>query len=204
MQPAHPGNRARRPEHRPRESSLRADRAPFRRCGRAEDPGPAVRRSPGHGPGRRPLQHLLTASGITNKSLRALMTGLLNTPYGPGQMTYDLRRLRLAGLIRRIGHTNRYLRHRHGRLLHQNRITACSAPSWPPSSPRHPRPPRRPARHRPARRRLHQPRPPRQSRVNLGPIRDSLRDRFALAGAVRRSPPPWLAVIFPAQSLCEA
>jgi hypothetical protein len=52
---------------------------------------------------------LLTASGITNKSLRALMTGLLNTPYTPGQMTYDLRRLRLAGLICRIEHTNRYV-----------------------------------------------------------------------------------------------
>jgi hypothetical protein len=52
---------------------------------------------------------LLTAAGITNKSLRALMTGLLNTPYTPGQMTYDLRRLRLAGLIRRIEHTNRYV-----------------------------------------------------------------------------------------------
>jgi hypothetical protein len=52
---------------------------------------------------------LLTAAGITNKSLRALMTALLNTPYTPGQMTYDLRRLRLAGLIRRIEHTNRYV-----------------------------------------------------------------------------------------------
>jgi len=52
---------------------------------------------------------LLTAAGITNKSLRALMTGLLNTPYTPGQMTYDLRRLRLTGLIRRIEHTNRYI-----------------------------------------------------------------------------------------------
>jgi hypothetical protein len=51
---------------------------------------------------------LLAATGITNKSLRALMTGLLRTPYSPGQMTYDLRRLRLAGLIHRIEHTNRY------------------------------------------------------------------------------------------------
>jgi predicted MarR family transcription regulator len=51
---------------------------------------------------------LLAATGITNKSLRALMTGLLQTPYSPGQMTYDLRRLRLAGLICRIEHTNRY------------------------------------------------------------------------------------------------
>ena len=52
---------------------------------------------------------LLAATGITNQSLRALMTGLLHTPYSPGQMTYDLRRLRLHGLIRRLGHTNRYV-----------------------------------------------------------------------------------------------
>jgi hypothetical protein len=54
-------------------------------------------------------QTLLAATGITNQSLRALMTGLLHTPYTPGQMTYDLRRLRLAGLIRRIEHANRYV-----------------------------------------------------------------------------------------------
>jgi hypothetical protein len=52
---------------------------------------------------------LLAATGVTNKSLRALMTGLLAAPYTAGQMTYDLRRLRLAGLIRRIEHTNRYV-----------------------------------------------------------------------------------------------
>ena len=54
-------------------------------------------------------QMLLPATGITNESLRALMTGLLHAPYTPGQMTYDLRRLRLAGLIRRIEHANRYV-----------------------------------------------------------------------------------------------
>jgi hypothetical protein len=52
---------------------------------------------------------LLAATGVTNKSLRALMTGLLAAPYSPGQMTYGLRRLRLAGLVRRIEHTNRYV-----------------------------------------------------------------------------------------------
>jgi hypothetical protein len=52
---------------------------------------------------------LLAATGITSKSLRALMTGLLHAPCTPGQMTYDLRRLRLAGLIRRIERTNRYV-----------------------------------------------------------------------------------------------
>jgi len=52
---------------------------------------------------------LSAATGFTNKSLRALMTGLPHTPYNPGQMTYDLRRLRLNGMIRRIEHTNRYV-----------------------------------------------------------------------------------------------
>jgi hypothetical protein len=52
---------------------------------------------------------LFAATGITNKSLRALMTGILGTPYSTGQMTYDLRRLRLDGVIRRIPHTNRYV-----------------------------------------------------------------------------------------------
>ncbi len=52
---------------------------------------------------------LTTAAGITSKSLRALMTGLLHAQYSPAQMTYDLRRLRLAALIRRIEHTNTYV-----------------------------------------------------------------------------------------------
>ena len=52
---------------------------------------------------------LLAATGFTNKSLRVLIAGLLGSDYRPGQMTYDLRRLRLAGLIRRLPHTNRYI-----------------------------------------------------------------------------------------------
>jgi hypothetical protein len=53
---------------------------------------------------------LLAATGFTNKHLRVLMTGLLgSTAYTPGQMTYDLRRPRLNGLIRRLPHTNRYV-----------------------------------------------------------------------------------------------
>jgi hypothetical protein len=46
--------------------------------------------------------------GFTNKSLRALVSGLLGGPYSPAQMTYDLRRLRLKGLIVRVPHTNTY------------------------------------------------------------------------------------------------
>jgi hypothetical protein len=52
---------------------------------------------------------LLAATGITNKNLRVLIAGLLGSEYRPGQMTYDLRRLRLAGLIRRIPRSNRYM-----------------------------------------------------------------------------------------------
>ncbi len=51
----------------------------------------------------------LTATvGFTNKSLRALVGGLLDGPYSSAQMTYDLRRLRLKGLVVRVPHTNSY------------------------------------------------------------------------------------------------
>jgi hypothetical protein len=51
---------------------------------------------------------LVATVGFTNKSLRALVSGLLGGPYGPAQMTYDLRRLRLKGLVVRVPHTNSY------------------------------------------------------------------------------------------------
>jgi hypothetical protein len=54
-------------------------------------------------------QTLLAATGFTNKSLRVLIAGLLGSDYRPNQMTYDLRRLRLAGLIRRLPRSNRYM-----------------------------------------------------------------------------------------------
>jgi hypothetical protein len=47
-------------------------------------------------------------AGFTNKSLRGLVAGLLGRDYTTSQMTYDLRRLRLHGLIERIPHTNTY------------------------------------------------------------------------------------------------
>ncbi len=52
---------------------------------------------------------VLAVTGITNKSLRALMTGLLDgTDYTTHQASYDLARLRLNGLITRIPGKNRY------------------------------------------------------------------------------------------------
>src|SRR4029078_13621562 len=52
---------------------------------------------------------ILAVTGITNKSLRALMTGLLvGVGYNTNQASYDLARLRLNGLIIRIPGKNRY------------------------------------------------------------------------------------------------
>jgi len=47
-------------------------------------------------------------TGFTNKSLRGLVAGLLGTDYSANQMSYDLRRLKLHGLIDRLPHTNTY------------------------------------------------------------------------------------------------
>jgi hypothetical protein len=52
---------------------------------------------------------LNTVVGFTNRSLRAQVSVLLGGAYTSAQMTYDLRRLRLKGLIRRIERTNRYV-----------------------------------------------------------------------------------------------
>ena len=52
---------------------------------------------------------MLAVTGITNKSLRALMTGLLDgIGYTTNQASYDLARLRVNGLITRVPGKNRY------------------------------------------------------------------------------------------------
>lgn len=48
------------------------------------------------------------ATGLTNQSLRGHVAGLLGTDYTAAQMSYDLRRLRLHGLIQRIPGTHTY------------------------------------------------------------------------------------------------
>jgi hypothetical protein len=50
-----------------------------------------------------------TITGFTNRSLRAQVATLLGEPYSTRQMSYDLRRLRLKGLITRLPHTNTYV-----------------------------------------------------------------------------------------------
>jgi hypothetical protein len=51
---------------------------------------------------------LCAVTGITSKSLRALMTGLLGAPYTMNQASYDLARLARNELITRVPHRNRY------------------------------------------------------------------------------------------------
>ena len=51
---------------------------------------------------------LFTVPGIANKTLRGLITGLLNRPYSMSQASYDLSRLVRNGLIARVPGHNRY------------------------------------------------------------------------------------------------
>ncbi len=50
----------------------------------------------------------LLPNGFTNRDLRDLVGQLLDTSMSAGQMTYDLRRLRVHGLITRAPHSHRY------------------------------------------------------------------------------------------------
>ena len=53
------------------------------------------------------VAHAVT--GFSNMSLRGLVAGLLGADYSVHQMTYDLRRLRLHGMIERLPRTNTYV-----------------------------------------------------------------------------------------------
>ncbi len=55
--------------------------------------------------------YCLLPQGFANKDVRphlAALLGLDPSAMTPGKMTYDLRRLRLHGLIARVPHTHRY------------------------------------------------------------------------------------------------
>ena len=60
---------------------------------------------------------LFTVTGITNKTLRGLMTGLLHRPYSMNQASYDLSRLARNGLIQRVPCRNHYTLTRDGLLF---------------------------------------------------------------------------------------
>ena len=52
---------------------------------------------------------LHTVAGFTNKTLRTLVAAHLGHDYSQGRMSYDLRRLRLHGLIQRLPRSNTYV-----------------------------------------------------------------------------------------------
>jgi len=54
-------------------------------------------------------QALNAVTGFTNKSLRGLVAGHLGQDYNTSKMSYDLRRLRLHGLIQRLPRSNTYV-----------------------------------------------------------------------------------------------
>ena len=60
---------------------------------------------------------LMAVTGITSKTLRGSMTGLLNRPYSMNQASYDLSRLARNGLITRVPGRNRYTLTRDGLLF---------------------------------------------------------------------------------------
>jgi len=56
-------------------------------------------------------------TGFTNRTLRAQVSALLGVPYSQAQASYDLRRLRLKGLITRLEHSNTYVLTRDGQRV---------------------------------------------------------------------------------------
>jgi hypothetical protein len=85
---------------------------------------------------------LFAVSGITNKHLRVLMTGLLHRPYSMNQASYDLTRLSRNQLITRIPGQNRYAVTREGLLfahlytkIYQHVLFPLMAPDRPNAPP---------------------------------------------------------------------
>jgi hypothetical protein len=76
----------------------------------------AAQRAPGLRFGDRRVHALMSTlmdfrllpRGFSNRDLRARLHDLLGRDFSPGSVTYDLRRLRLRGLIERVPHSNRY------------------------------------------------------------------------------------------------
>ena len=91
-------------------TSLRADRPAHPHRGWQQGPGLCVFGDPRVQALAGALStSVLAVTSITNKSLRALMTGLLGgTNYSINQASYDLTRLRVNGLITRIPAKNGY------------------------------------------------------------------------------------------------
>ena len=80
--------------------------------------------------------------GFTNRSLRAQVSRLLGAAYTPNQMSYDLGRLRLNGIIQRLDGSNTYVLTSEGQRvaifyskLHQRLLRPLLAADAPPAPP---------------------------------------------------------------------
>jgi hypothetical protein len=76
--------------------------------------------------------------GFRNRDLRPLVEALLGRPYATAQMTYDLRRLRLKGLIHRIPNTHRYTTTSYGlkvAFFNAKLYLRILRPNWPALQP---------------------------------------------------------------------
>src|SRR5207253_3550069 len=72
--------------------------------------------------------------GFRNHDLRPAVEALLGHPYTTAQMTYDLRRLRLKGLIHRIPKTHRYTATSYGlkvAFFYAKLYLRIFRPNWP-------------------------------------------------------------------------
>jgi hypothetical protein len=72
--------------------------------------------------------------GFRNRDLRRQVEALLGRPYSSSQMTYDLRRLRLKGLIHRIPGTHRYTATTYGlhvAFFYSKLYLRILRPQWP-------------------------------------------------------------------------
>ncbi|MGH3307626.1 MAG: hypothetical protein ACRDOX_08025 [Nocardioides sp.] len=84
--------------------------------------------------------HLI--GGFTNRSLRPLVAGLLGAEYSQSRCCYDLRRLRVKGLIVRLEHSNTYVLTDDGQRfaifytkVHNRLLRPLLAADQPPASP---------------------------------------------------------------------
>lgn len=79
---------------------------PSRRVG---GPQPCGSATSGHGPGRRLVRMCKRRRRVHQPEPACPGEHLLGEVHTPAQMSYDLRRLRLKGVITRLPHTNTYL-----------------------------------------------------------------------------------------------
>lgn len=80
-------------------------------------------------------------AGFTNNSLRSLVAGLLGADHTSAQLSADLRRLRLHGLITRLPGTHTYVATPDGcasSLSTSSSASVCSRHSLPPTGRQHP------------------------------------------------------------------